>query len=246
MLGDDAGDLACGRRESAACEARVDVGDRIDAVAVHGHWGSTPPPAWRWCSSSTSMSLALSSSSVRSAAGRGAVWMEVLDGELFEAEYPAGVGHDAPGAVEESGRRRPDPRCGHRRSWRCLLAAPCPRSRPGSVPARSRGSDASAHAVRVVVRRSLGRSACWRTEGNPAAFALTLRAPEDDPHRSQGVSPAGGVSAAVSIGSRRRCPSRSARLAASTSGWRRRRHPLRRPTPPGGTARRAGIRAAAP
>src|SRR3954471_4918147 len=44
-------------------------------------------------------------------------------------------------------------------------------------------------AVRVVVRRSSGRSACGRTPVNRAAVALTLRAPEEDSPRSRGVSP---------------------------------------------------------
>jgi hypothetical protein len=49
-----------------------------------------------------------------------------------------------------------------------------------SMTNRSRGSDAWADAVRVVVRRSCGRSACGRTPGDRAAFALTLRVSEDD------------------------------------------------------------------
>jgi len=51
----------------------------------------------------------------------------------------------------------------------------------------SGSSDAWAEAVRVVVRRSSGRSACGRTLAKRGPFALTLRAPDEDLHRSTGV-----------------------------------------------------------
>ena len=46
-----------------------------------------------------------------------------------------------------------------------------------------------ANAVRTVVRRSFGRSACGRTPAKRAPFALTLRAPEDGPHRLMASAP---------------------------------------------------------
>jgi len=59
---------------------------------------------------------------------------------------------------------------------------------PRVSQAAATGSDARVDAVRVVVRRSFGRSACRRTRQDSAAFALTLRAPEEDPRRRSGVS----------------------------------------------------------
>jgi hypothetical protein len=57
--------------------------------------------------------------------------------------------------------------------------------RLGSRDSRFWRLDAWMDAVRVVVLRSFGRSTCGRTPVQPAAFALTLRAPEDDRNASR-------------------------------------------------------------
>jgi hypothetical protein len=112
----------------------------------------------------------------------------------LDGEHPAAGASTVPTARGHTCSSPPKDKLASGERWRARWSSwPEPWSRLGS-----RGSDAWADAVRVVVRRSFGRSACGRTPVKPAAFALTLRAPEDDPQRSSGVSPARAPSVANS------------------------------------------------